>query len=104
MTTCKPAVQPTRVMLGNAVYVETVLRDRDGDVVDPENIRMRVAGPGALTSDIVTMSQDGDRAVGTFTPDEVGVWTYIVETFQGAVTAAEERMVVVTAPITPASA
>lgn len=92
------SAQPRRYLIGNTIYVRVKLLDRDGEVVNPANLRLLVQGPTDTNSAVVSMSvDDEDYAVGEFTPDEVGTWRYRVETFTGAVSAAEERTVIVTA-------
>lgn len=94
---CRPAnTPPQRYLLGNALTVTVILTDTDGNVVDPANLRMLIKGPSDIASTLVTMTVDGDKAIGVFTPDEVGRWNYRVETFSGPVNAAIERLVIIT--------
>lgn len=98
---CEPAQPTRRYVIGNAVTVRAILTDFDGAVVNPANLRLRVAGPGDTISTIYPVTVDGDEAVASFTPDEVGTWRYRVETFQGPVNAAIERSVVILASALP---
>lgn len=93
--TCMPAQPPQRYLLGNAVTIRARLLDTEGDVVDPANLQLLVAGPDDVASTTYAVTADGDDAVASFTPDRSGTWRYRVETFQGSVSAALERFVVI---------
>jgi hypothetical protein len=104
MTCRTQTAPPKRYLIGNLITVRATLTDADGAVVDPANLRMLVAGPSDTVSTVVSMDEDEDVAVGSFTPDEAGVWAYRVETFAGTVEAAVERTVIVVASIVPPTA
>lgn len=102
MTTRPPNnAPPKRYVIGNAVTVRARLTDASGEVVDPANLRLLFSGPGDVESTTVAMTVDEDDAIGVFTPDRDGLWWYRVETFQGDVSAAEERAVIVLASSLP---
>ena len=93
---CAPAQPTKRYILGNAVTVRSILTGMNDEVIDPVNLRMIVIGPSDVASTVVAMTVEGDNAIGIFTPDEIGVWRYRVETYTGPVNAALERTVLVT--------
>ena len=93
--TCEPNIPTRRYVVGNAVTVKAILRDHEGFVVDPLNLQLKVAGPGDVSSTIIAVTAFGDAAVVSFTPDRAGTWRYRLETFQGPVSAALERAVVI---------
>jgi hypothetical protein len=102
MTCRTTTTQPKRYLIGNTITVTVVLTDTEGAVVDPANLRMLVVGPSDTTPTAVALTVDGDKAIGSFTPDEAGLWEYRVETFTGPVNAAVERSLVVTGRTVPA--
>lgn len=96
MTTCsQPA--PKTYLLGNGIRVRAFLRDADGNIVPPANIRLLVLRPDATESEVVAVTPEADNkhVVGFFTPDVPGTWRYRLEATALVDAAYEQSCIVV---------
>lgn len=93
-----PQTKPKALIIGNAVLVRARLRNAANEVIDPEDLVLKVRGPagGSPTSyDMVAMVDDPLMAEAAFLPNLPGTWYYRVESSSPA--AAVERSITIVA-------